>query len=432
MTGLAARLRPAGATGSFDRRLIAPMVLGATPLPGQLVDDRGVAGADRGGVRCAAGRDRLAGVRALPRDGHRPAVVAGLVALFGRPPLSRYSKLTGVLGSQPCGRGWWIGRGRWTVAAAAGRAGGAGARAGSGPGAGAACGVCRTDLHLAEGDLPPKRPQVVPGHEVVGVVDALGPGRPGSALGDRVGVPWLGGTDGSCRFCRRGAENLCLHPTFTGWDVDGGYAEPAWCGRSTRTRCRRRSPTSRRRRCCAPGSSATGRCGRRRCRPAGRSGSTASAVGPPRRAAGAGGGDAGARADPGEANRRLARALGADSAGESADPAPEPLDGAVLFAPAGELVPVALRALDRGGTLAVAGIWLSDIPALAYAASSSRNAGCAASPRTPARTARSSSAGRPAPDHRDHRRYDFDPGRRGAGRPRPRPLRGAAVLHVSG
>ncbi len=87
------------------------------------------------------------------------------------------------------------------------------------------CGVCRTDLHLVEGDLAPRRVQVTPGHEVVGVVDSLGPGAERFAVGDRVGVAWLGGTDGSCRFCRRGQENLCVSPTFTGWDVDGGYAD---------------------------------------------------------------------------------------------------------------------------------------------------------------------------------------------------------------
>ena len=87
------------------------------------------------------------------------------------------------------------------------------------------CGVCRTDLHLAEGDLPPRRPAVVPGHEVIGEVDAVGPGAGRDAVGDRIGVAWLGRTDGSCRFCRRGEENLCTAPVFTGWDVDGGYAD---------------------------------------------------------------------------------------------------------------------------------------------------------------------------------------------------------------
>src|SRR5919202_631083 len=87
------------------------------------------------------------------------------------------------------------------------------------------CGVCRTDLHLAEGDLAPRRAATTPGHEVVGVVDGIGPGADRFEPGARVGVPWLGGTDRTCAYCRRGRENLCLAPTFTGWDVDGGYAE---------------------------------------------------------------------------------------------------------------------------------------------------------------------------------------------------------------
>ena len=87
------------------------------------------------------------------------------------------------------------------------------------------CGVCRTDLHLAEGDLTPRHPGIIPGHEVVGEVVALGPGASRFRPGERVGVPWLGGTCGTCRFCLRGQENLCLSPTFTGWDRDGGYAE---------------------------------------------------------------------------------------------------------------------------------------------------------------------------------------------------------------
>ena len=87
------------------------------------------------------------------------------------------------------------------------------------------CGVCRTDLHLAEGDLDPTRPQVVPGHEVVGEVDQRGPGSERFSLGQRVGVPWLAHTCGVCRFCTAGRENLCVAPLFTGWDLDGGYAE---------------------------------------------------------------------------------------------------------------------------------------------------------------------------------------------------------------
>ena len=104
------------------------------------------------------------------------------------------------------------------------------------------CGVCRTDLHLAEGDLPPRRAQVTPGHEVVGRVDALGPNVNRFALGDRVGIPWLARTDQSCRYCRRGDENLCAHPTFTGWDVDGGYADSCvWSMNCSRTGCPMRS-----------------------------------------------------------------------------------------------------------------------------------------------------------------------------------------------
>ena len=230
------------------------------------------------------------------------------------------------------------------------------------------CGVCRTDLHLAEGDLPPRRPAVVPGHEVVGTVDALGPGAQRFAVGERVGIAWLGGTDGSCRFCRRGEENLCTAPVFTGWDVDGGYADACLADE----RYAYRLPGAVDDEQAAPLLCA-GIIGYRALRCAGV---------PPGGALGiyGFGGSAHLTAQMalaqglrvhvftrGEQNRRLAGQLGADSVGAAADPAPEPLDGAILFAPAGELVPVALRALDRGGTLAVAGIWLSAIPALDYA-----------------------------------------------------------------
>jgi propanol-preferring alcohol dehydrogenase len=229
------------------------------------------------------------------------------------------------------------------------------------------CGVCRTDLHLAEGDLPPRRPRVVPGHEVVGRIERLGDGVTRFAVGDRVGVPWLARTDGTCRFCRSGDENLCTAPTFTGWDVDGGYADacvadaaylyalpesvddvaaaPLLCAGIIGFRALRRSAV----------------------RPGGRLGIYGF------------GGSAHLTAQValhlgirvhvltrGASNQALARRLGADSVGDADATPPEPLDGAILFAPAGELVPVALRALDRGGTLAVAGIWLSDIPTLDY------------------------------------------------------------------
>lgn len=231
------------------------------------------------------------------------------------------------------------------------------------------CGVCRTDLHLAEGDLPPRRHGVVPGHEVVGVVDALGPGATRFALGQRIGVPWLARTDGVCRFCATGRENLCTDPRFTGWDLDGGYADlcvvderfayplpdalddeeaaPLLCAGIIGYRALRASAV----------------------RPSGVLGIYGF------------GGSAHLTAQValaegmrvhvltrGEGNRALAQELGCHSVGGSTDTPPEPLDGAILFAPAGELVPVALAALGRGGTLAVAGIWLSDIPTLDYRA----------------------------------------------------------------
>jgi alcohol dehydrogenase, propanol-preferring len=229
------------------------------------------------------------------------------------------------------------------------------------------CGVCRTDLHLAEGDLPPKHPDTTPGHEVVGIVDALGANASRFGLGDRVGVAWLGGTDGSCRFCRRGAENLCTAPTFTGWDRDGGYADFCVIDEAFAYAL----PAGIDDEHLAPLLCA-GIIGYR---------ALICAAVPPGGSLGiyGFGGSAhltvqvalaqGLRVHVltrGEANRKLASELGADSVGEAQDVPPEPLDGAILFAPAGELVPNALRALDRGGTLAVAGIWLSDIPGLVY------------------------------------------------------------------
>src|SRR3984885_11765630 len=230
------------------------------------------------------------------------------------------------------------------------------------------CGVCRTDLHLAEGDLSPKQPQVAPGHEVVGLVDAAGPGARRFSPGDRVGVPWLGGTDQTCRFCRRGAENLCVAPRFTGWDVDGGYADACVADEAYVYRL----PDGLDDEHAAPLLCA-GIIGYRALRcaevpPGGRLGiygfgGSAHIIAQVALAQGL-------RVHVltrGEGNQELARELGVDSAGGAPDAPPEPLDGAILFAPAGNLVPVALRALDRGGTLAVAGIWLSDIPALNYA-----------------------------------------------------------------
>ncbi len=229
------------------------------------------------------------------------------------------------------------------------------------------CGVCRTDLHVAEGDLPVHRPGVTPGHEVVGRVEALGPGAGRFPVGARAGVPWLAWTDGTCRFCRRGQENLCLRPRFTGWDTDGGYAElcvvheafayaipeefddeqaaPLLCAGIIGYRALRRAelPPGGRLGIYGFGGSA-----HLAAQVALASGATVHVL---TRSA---------------AHRRLALELGAASAGGSADAPPEPLDAAILFAPVGDLVPVALAALDRGGTLAIAGIHLSDIPVLTY------------------------------------------------------------------
>jgi propanol-preferring alcohol dehydrogenase len=229
------------------------------------------------------------------------------------------------------------------------------------------CGVCRTDLHLAEGDLLPHREAATPGHEVVGVVDMAWPGAHRFDIGDRVGVPWLARTDGTCKFCVQGRENLCEAPLFTGWDVDGGYADycvaeeqyvypvpdelsdeqaaPMLCAGIIGYRALRRAEVP-------PGGTL------------GIFGFGGSAHLTAQLAL-----HEGLRVHVrtrGEANRALATELGAHSVGESADPVPEPLDGAILFAPAGELVPVALRALGRGGTLSIAGIWLSQIPPLDY------------------------------------------------------------------
>jgi alcohol dehydrogenase, propanol-preferring len=229
------------------------------------------------------------------------------------------------------------------------------------------CGVCRTDLHLAEGDLQPHGHAVIPGHEVVGRVDQQGPGAGRFAFGQRVGIPWLRSTDGTCRFCQREAENLCVTPSFTGWDADGGYAEYAVANEAYAYALpdvftdEEAAPLL-----CA------GIIGFRALRQSGlRSGGRLGIYGF--------GGSAHLSAQVAmyegatvhvmtrsvEA-QRLARSLGVASAQGASDPPPEPLDAAILFAPVGDLVPVALQALDRGGTLAVAGIYLSDIPVLNY------------------------------------------------------------------
>jgi propanol-preferring alcohol dehydrogenase len=220
---------------------------------------------------------------------------------------------------------------------------------------------------VVEGDLPVHRARVVPGHEVVGVVDAIGPGAGSFGVGDRVGIAWLRQTCGACPWCLAGSENLCVSPEFTGWDADGGYAEhavvaegyayaipevfsddeaaPLLCAGIIGYRALRRAELP----------------------PGGRLGIYGF------------GGSAHLTAQiaiyqgatvhvmtRSEEARRLALDLGCSSAGDAYDEPPERLDAAILFAPVGDLVPPALRALHRGGTLAIAGIHLTDIPALEY------------------------------------------------------------------
>lgn len=229
------------------------------------------------------------------------------------------------------------------------------------------CGVCRTDLHLAEGDLQPRRRDVVPGHEVVGTVEAVGDAVTRFAIGDRAGIAWLRHTCGVCRFCRRGDENLCVAPRFTGWDDDGGYAQHAVVDAAFAYRLPVDVPTAH-----AAPLLCSGIIGYRALR--------RSNV-PPGGTLGIYGFGASAHLAAqvamhegvrvhvmtrAVAAQQLALELGCASASAADATPPEPLDGAILFAPVGDLVPGAMRALDRGGTLAIAGIHLTDIPRLVY------------------------------------------------------------------
>jgi propanol-preferring alcohol dehydrogenase len=231
-----------------------------------------------------------------------------------------------------------------------------------------ACGVCRTDLHLAEGDLPPRRPDTVPGHEVVGVVDAVGDRCELFHGGERVGVAWLRSVCGRCRWCLSGKENLCPDAAFTGWDADGGYAQftvvderfcyrlpaefddehaaPLLCAGIIGYRALQRADVPPHGRL---GIYGFGGSAHLTAQVAIAQGATVHVLTRSPRA------------------RALALELGAASAADAYAKPPEPLDSAILFAPVGDLVPVALRALDKGGTLAIAGIHLSQIPPLTYA-----------------------------------------------------------------
>jgi len=231
------------------------------------------------------------------------------------------------------------------------------------------CGVCRTDLHVVEGDLAPRRAAVVPGHEVVGRVRALGPGASGFAPGDRVGIAWLHASCGRCRYCLLDRENLCLAPRFTGYDVDGGYADHALVPAAFAYRLPEGLPA----RELAPllcagiiGYRAYRRSDARKGGRLGLYGFGASAHIVIQLAQ-----HEGVRvyvATRGARHQALARRMGAEWVGGATDTPPVKLDAAIIFAPAGALVPVALAALDRGGTLATAGIHMSEIPPLDYGA----------------------------------------------------------------
>ncbi len=231
----------------------------------------------------------------------------------------------------------------------------------------AACGVCRTDLHVVDGDLPFPGHRVVPGHEVVGRVVAAGPGALRFREGDRIGIPWLGWTCGECAFCRSGRENLCGSARFTGYHLDGGYASRAVADERFAFPIPERFGDAE----AAPllcagligfrswklvrdvhrlgiyGFGAAGHIVAQLARHAGQEVFAFTR------------GNGGPSVD-------LARRLGASWVGTSAEAPPAPLDAAILFAPAGELVPAALRAVDRGGTVVCAGIHMSDIPAFPY------------------------------------------------------------------
>jgi len=229
------------------------------------------------------------------------------------------------------------------------------------------CAVCRTDLHIVSGELSePKLPLVI-GHMIVGRVEGAGDRAHRFGPGERVGVPWLGSVDETCRFCRRGLENLCVNARFTGYHVDGGYAE--YCVADERF-CFR-LPESYADLHAAPLLCA-GLIGYRALRLAGDAqrvglygfGDSAHIIAQVARYQGR---RVFAFTSPGDTEKQeFARSLGAEWAGDSTSPPPEPLDAALIFAPVGALVPAALKALDPGGIVVCAGIHMSDIPSFSY------------------------------------------------------------------
>ena len=230
-----------------------------------------------------------------------------------------------------------------------------------------ACGVCRTDLHVCDGELTHPKLPLVPGHEIVGEVVSCGAGISDLALGMRIGVPWLGHTCGHCRFCKRGAENLCERAVFTGYQVDGGYAEYAvadarFCFRLNDDQADAEAAPL----LCA------GLIGYRALRMAGDArrlglygfGAAAHIIA---QVACFEGREVYAFTRAGDtAGQAFAKHLGAVWAGDSTQLPPQPLDAAILFAPVGALVPAALRAVDKGGVVVCAGIHMSEIPAFPY------------------------------------------------------------------
>jgi propanol-preferring alcohol dehydrogenase len=230
-----------------------------------------------------------------------------------------------------------------------------------------ACGVCRTDLHVVDGELPSIRVPLVPGHEIVGVVEAAGDDVRDFAVGDRVGVPWLGWTCGRCRYCRNGRENLCPHARFTGYQIDGGYAEytladarfafriPEWYGDVDA------APLL----CAGP-------IGYRSYRMAGDAhrlgvygfGAAAHLIA---QVAVHEGREVYAFTSPGDREaQQFARRLGCVWSGASTEPPPAPLEAAIIFAPVGRLVPEALSRVEAGGTVVCAGIHMSEVPSFPY------------------------------------------------------------------
>lgn len=232
----------------------------------------------------------------------------------------------------------------------------------------AACAVCRTDLHVAEGDLPPHRLPIVPGHQVVGRVESLGAGATRFTVGDRVGIAWLRSTCGVCASCRSGAENLCDDSRYTGWDEDGGYAERAKVHEAYAYPIPDTFGDAEAAPLLCAGIIGYRALVRSRIQPGGRLGlfgfgSSAQIVARIARHRGC----ELYVATRGARHRESAEGVGAKWVGDALERPPAELDAAIVFAPAGEIVPPALRSLRKGGTLALAGIHMSDVPPLDYA-----------------------------------------------------------------